>query len=541
MDVFGLAVTAGGEFLRAAAVGAAHELGVFEALARAGTVDEVAAALGVGARRLRPLLDVLVADGVLARDGDRFRVAGEVPARAEVVRAGWGLLADVVRDDRPLPPHAEGDGLDRYHAHLVSAGAAAAAELVSIVGGGALLDLGGGAGTYTAAFLAADPAARATIVDEAAVLALAREHLAGVGVLDRVTLVEGDARSVEVGDHFDVALLANVLHLHGAEACAALVGAAARAVRPGGVVVIKDLRLDDDRRGSREGLWFALDMAIYTEAGDVHATGALLAWLRGAGLVDVEARELACAPDGIVALGRKPRAGTLRAAPADRDGRRARAEADGFLYLPGLLPAARLASLRALVDDALARRGWLVDGASDPALGLGRWDDPRWVELLAEILPSSAFRELARAPELLDALGAVLDGDPEPDVGDVCRVVSPGAVELATPPHQDAAYLNDPDGVWTAWIALGPCPRALGPLALLPGSHRGGVRPHAPVVAGGHAVGTDVPADAPWVSGDLGAGDVILFSSRTIHRALPNTTRATLRVSVDYRYRAPRP
>jgi ectoine hydroxylase-related dioxygenase (phytanoyl-CoA dioxygenase family) len=89
-------------------------------------------------------------------------------------------------------------------------------------------------------------------------------------------------------------------------------------------------------------------------------------------------------------------------------------------------------------------------------------------------------------------------------------------------------------------MALDACPRELGPLALLPGSHTGGLRPHAPVVGGGSVVGTDVPDDAPWVAGDLAAGDVLFFSAFTVHRALPNTTADRLRVSVDYRYRPTR-
>jgi len=138
-----------------------------------------------------------------------------------------------------------------------------------------------------------------------------------------------------------------------------------------------------------------------------------------------------------------------------------------------------------------------------------------------------------------DGAGRIKPGRVEDQlhVGDVCRLVSPGALDLTTPPHQDAAYLKDADLVWTAWMALGACPVALGPLALLPGSHAGGLRPHAPVVAGGGVVGTDVPDDAPWHAGDLAPGDVLLFSALTVHRALPNVTADQLRVSVDYRYR----
>jgi ectoine hydroxylase-related dioxygenase (phytanoyl-CoA dioxygenase family) len=204
------------------------------------------------------------------------------------------------------------------------------------------------------------------------------------------------------------------------------------------------------------------------------------------------------------------------------------------------LPASTLAPLRALVDRALTRRGWLRDATTDPSLRVGRWDDPRWIEFLGEVLPSEPYRAVAAAPELLDVLRVVLDGEPEPHVGDVCRLVSPGAPELTTPPHQDAAYLQDAAAVWTAWISLGPCPRSLGPIAVWPGSHRLGLRPHAPIVTGGGVLGTDVPDDVHWGAADLEVGDVVLFSALTVHCALDNVTADRLRVSVDYRYRPSR-
>jgi 3-hydroxy-5-methyl-1-naphthoate 3-O-methyltransferase len=88
--------------------------------------------------------------------------------------------------------------------------------------------------------------------------------------------------------------------------CARLCAAAARAVEPDGVVVIKDLRIDEDRTGPLEGLLFALNMAIYTDAGDVYPSSQLAAWLQNAGLVDIVERRLDASPEGVVVIGRSP-------------------------------------------------------------------------------------------------------------------------------------------------------------------------------------------------------------------------------------------
>jgi ectoine hydroxylase-related dioxygenase (phytanoyl-CoA dioxygenase family) len=213
-----------------------------------------------------------------------------------------------------------------------------------------------------------------------------------------------------------------------------------------------------------------------------------------------------------------------------------RARVDGFLYLPRLLPPGRLDALRSLIDQALLQRGWRVNGRSDPALRLGRWDDVRWLEFLGEVVASAAYRTLAVAPEILAVIEVLVGGRPRLHVGDVCRLVSPGAIDLTTPPHQDAAYLEGADRLWTVWLPLEPCPLPLGPLALLPGSHTGGLLAHPPFTPGGPLVGVDVPDDAPWRTASLDVGDAIFFSSLTVHKALPNVTPDRLRISVDYRY-----
>ena len=85
---------------------------------------------------------------------------------------------------------------------------------------------------------------------------------------------------------------------------------------------------------------------------------------------------------------------------------------------------------------------------------------------------------------------------------------------------------------WTAWIPLAECPRELGGLAVMRGSHRRGPLPHA----GDHC--TRVPEGQPWACADYEPGDVLLVHCHTLHRALPNRDPAgRLRLSADFRFR----
>ena len=281
--------------LREAATAAAHELDLFAALPcpAGGLADR----LGVRPRRLAALVRVLVFDGVLIeREGELRHLA--VPLRRTLPRGGWGSLAEAIRADRPLAGEGisgfPGEELKRFHEHLRAAGADAAREVVERLGPrGPLLDLGGGAGAYAGAFLAAHPGERAIVVDRPAVLDLARE---AVPAAERAPLdLMGD---VPWPAGARIALLANVLHLYAPGDAALLVSRAARTVLPGGTIAVKDFDA-----ASGPGILFSLNMALFTEAGEVHGTDRLRSFLRDAGAADVQVERLRCAPETLLVRG----------------------------------------------------------------------------------------------------------------------------------------------------------------------------------------------------------------------------------------------
>jgi SAM-dependent methyltransferase len=400
-------------WLRDAVWRAADELGIMAALARAPGCPppQLAAAVGLPlTRRLVALLDALVALGLCAREGAGLVARAAGAPVGELPRAGWGLLADVVRRDVPLPVDAADQ--DRYHRHLLVAGEAAAREVAGALGPGPLVDLGGGAGAYAAAFLDARPGAEVTLVDAAAPVALAVAHLARFG--RRVRFVVGDALADPAGGGFGAALLANVLHLHGEATCAALCAAAARAVEPGGLVAVTDLRIESDRASPLAGALFALNMAVYTDAGSVYEVSQIGAWLAQAGLVAIEARALAAEPDAVLVWARRPAA---RAISAPRAAGEAGAADGASPAEAGEAGAADGASLAEAVGDGVAvaaeldarmaaatATAWRGAGRADPPPA-ARWPRPLRAAVaraVAEERAAGTAEAIARADALAD-------------------------------------------------------------------------------------------------------------------------------------------
>lgn len=189
---------------------------------------------------------------------------------------------------------------------------------------------------------------------------------------------------------------------------------------------------------------------------------------------------------------------------------------DGYWYYRGLLEVSTVEALRARVVELYKRRP--IHGTDDPAL----------VELQQAVAMLPEFDAIRKHPAILEMLRRLFGTNVETKRGDVLRAVAPG--EPATPPHQDQFFMQDARRVCTVWIPLSECPLRLGPLAVLAGSHRDGIRSH---VANQLA---DSDPSLWWSTASMAQGDVLAFDGCTIHRACPNLTRDRTRFSVDFRY-----
>jgi hypothetical protein len=229
------------------------------------------------------------------------------------------------------------------------------------------------------------------------------------------------------------------------------------------------------------------------------------------------------------------------AAPVANDSAalRRRAARSGYLFFRGAIERDAVEALRREVLERCARRGWLDpfadvnDGVCLPWLPLGAYDDS-WVELQQEVLVLPQLDALRGHPFVLGVLERLFGEPPIDHQGDTVRLMSPAARDLTTPPHQDRFYVRRTDLLWTVWVPLGDCPVELGGLAVLPGSHRAGLREHAGEGIGRQGAG--VSPDEAWATADYRCGDVLMFGCLTLHRAAENRTTSRLRISADFRY-----
>ncbi len=146
-----------------------------------------------------------------------------------------------------------------------------------------LLDIGGGSGTYTIAFLKENPDLSAVLYDLPDVIPMAEERLRREGFLNRVTLVAGDFYHDALPGGSDIALLSAIIHQNSPQENIALLRKVYRALAPGGALIIRDHIMDETRTRPHKGALFAINMLVDTPAGDTYTLDEVRSMLESAG------------------------------------------------------------------------------------------------------------------------------------------------------------------------------------------------------------------------------------------------------------------
>ncbi len=313
-------------------LGAALRAGLIDALDVPGgrTADQVAAAVGGDVHACGVLLHALASVGVAEEVDGSFRLTplGRLhlvepppgdPAPPELERSsllhqlhkfeGWLRLPEIVAGHRGVSRVKEPARLRSFVRTMGEGDPAVPGEVVTRCLAYAsagddprepkdMIDVGGAVGHMARAF--ADRGLRATLFDRPDVLPEAREFL-GSGA-HGIAMDGGDFTVSLPAGPFDLAYLGNVYHIYGPETLQALTLRVFEALRPGGVICVRDYVWGRSPRAAM----FAVNMLQATAEGGVWREDQYRAWFTAAGFKDVRVADLACSPNQLI-LGRRPR------------------------------------------------------------------------------------------------------------------------------------------------------------------------------------------------------------------------------------------
>jgi SAM-dependent methyltransferase len=290
---------------------AGMQLGVFTPL-KAGpmTVEQLAAAIGVGPSRLRPLLFCLVVAGLLTErngqfsntpEADHFLVKGElsyIGDRHSAIATRWTTLsktAESIRSGKPMAKldfsNSPRDELERFLRNINPRTVLAARSLLDFVDFSSVstvVDVGCGGAGLAITLAKACPHITATGIDLAQVAPIAQKIIAEAGLTERVKVIAADVVSSSISGAYDVAVLRGFLQVLSADNARAAIRNIAKALNADGKIYIIGQVLDDSRTSPVEAVGFNLLFLNTFDEGESYTESQYRGWLTEAGLVNIQ-------------------------------------------------------------------------------------------------------------------------------------------------------------------------------------------------------------------------------------------------------------
>ena len=310
------------------------KLGIFDALRDGGrSAVAIASSVGTDPRPTEKLLNVLVTMRYLRHRDGTYSLAGH--ARRWLLADAPRSIRDVilmkelewrwidqleafVRDGTPLDVHATMSTDDwaayqrgmRAQANVLATWLARRVPVPS--GALEMLDIGGAHGYFSVVLCRKHPELRATVLDLPEAVEHARPLLEREGMGERVTLRAGNALTDDLGEAaYDLILIFSLVHHFDDATNRSLMSRAARALCPGGYLVIGDaLRPSSPGKGGQQGAFFDLYFALTSESG-LWTFDEMRSWQVEAGLAPL--KSISLVPGGGFVLqvaertGRSPR------------------------------------------------------------------------------------------------------------------------------------------------------------------------------------------------------------------------------------------
>lgn len=201
----------------------------------------------------------------------------------------WADLPEITRSGKPLGHHdAPPDDLywRRYVAGQFELARLGAPEVVRKLPmtrePRSLLDIGGGHGWYSAQLCRRHSRLVATVLDLPGSAKIGRELISEAGFADRVSHVEGDARTADLGHGYDIVFCFNLVHHLRPEEIVNLFTRVHAALAPGGSFAVMDALATPTNRKTAAATF--LGMFMYLSSGACTYTQAeLRGWLHAAG------------------------------------------------------------------------------------------------------------------------------------------------------------------------------------------------------------------------------------------------------------------
>ena len=290
------------------------------------SAGDISAKINSNVYATETLLDAAVSLDLLQKDNDKYfnteegkeifingrdRYIGDIVILQDVMWDAWSRLSDSVISGEPARTPDMFQAERNETRNFITAMHNTAMSVAPIISREidlsdckTMIDLGGGAGTYSVFFCTKNSNLKATILDLPGTLKITKELISNSSVANRIELIEGDFNK-EIEGQYDVAFLSNIIHGEGEQENIALIKRVYNALNSGGKIIIQDFILENDKASPCFPALFSLNMLLFTENGRTYSFNEIEGWLREAGFSDLTRMDLKLPRSISVLTGRK--------------------------------------------------------------------------------------------------------------------------------------------------------------------------------------------------------------------------------------------
>ena len=303
----------------------AFELNLFTHLGDEWKSSEQAAQLAqTNPRATDRLLNALCASGFLVKKNGKF---SNTPLTSRFLVKGkpdyfggllhqvslwntWSTLTDAVRRGSSVVARdpAAGGGVNWLEAFIAAMHmratrqAPAIVKLINLKGVKRVLDVGGGSGIFSMAFVRARKGITAVIFDLPDVITLAKGYIDAENLGSLISVVGGDYTADPLVHGFDLVFLSAIIHSNSPEINKQLFRKAFEALNPDGRLVVLDYIMNDDRTSPAAGAYFSLNMLVGTREGDTFTESEVRSWMEEAGFKKISKSRTQFGTDLLIGL-----------------------------------------------------------------------------------------------------------------------------------------------------------------------------------------------------------------------------------------------
>lgn len=303
----------------------ANELRIFDSLSQNfKTAQQVAKICKVNSDAIERIMNSLVGLGMLKKENNKFsnnelsetflvkknseKYLGDAIHHMYNMWGAWSKLEKAVKTGKSVASVMTGKNLKSKTKDFIYAMQSNASLTANIVAKNInlkniknLLDIGGGSGAFSIAFCKENPNLNCVVLDVENVIPLTKKFITNNKLTDRIKTKVGDILSLEhPNSEFDAVLFSHVLHIYNAELNIKILKKIYTWLHPGGMLILHDFFLLEDKTEPVDAALFSLNMLINTKSGRSYSALETMNMLKKTGFKSIEHKKLHAGPSSLI-------------------------------------------------------------------------------------------------------------------------------------------------------------------------------------------------------------------------------------------------